>query len=489
MKKNKKIQIIKVLVLSLILSAGIGFVFSANILPLNVGSSNQVKIGGLDINGYLKVSGFNSGFVAVGPSQLKNGANLNKTPGATSAAYIRSANGFSTPNTPDYTFYGDIDTGMYSPTPGNILAFSTGGIEKIRLTGSSTILSYLKHIPVTGNKTNLCATQNGQLKVCSTVPGCRTFQASSQNFTFNLKNSRPVAYYNGPISKITIKAIGGGGGGSGGVGGNTNYGKKGGNGGGGGGYAKASYAVCDTCAINQSSTLTVSVGSGGSNGFCGVTGVNGSCTPGENGQPSVVKKGVVTLVAVNGGTGSQTDPSYNNPSSGAGGVGGTGSFSNTNNYINNPPGIALKGGDGASGGYFTWENNCNFGAGGGGGGSAGGSNTPTSNGLNGTRGGSNGSHEDCEPSGYVSPTSAGNGGSGGQGLPGWFGNSGAGNGGNGDAGGVSESTPNGQQYIQYGNDGMTYGGGGGGGGGGYQGDTLGSPGGKGGDGLVEICWE
>ena len=473
MKKNKKIQIIKVLVLGIILSTGIGFVFSANILPLNVGSSDQVKIGGLNItHGYLKQSGINSGFLANGPAQFMNGANFNKTTIAPSAAYIRSNNGYSTFDKPDYTFYGDPDTGMYSPTPGNILGFSAGGGEKLRLTSSSTVLSYLNHTPVTGAKSNLCATGDGLLKVCSTVPGCRTFSVGTKNF--HLYNDRPLAYYNGPISKITIKAIGGGGGGSGGVSGNTNHGKQGGNGGGGGGYAKASYTVCDTCSINQSSTLTVSVGSGGAGGLCG----SPLCTAGQIGNPSVVKKGVKTLVASNGGTGSQTG--------GTTGTGGNGSFSQINNYIT---GIKQKGGDGALGGYVSIKDECNFGAGGGGGGSSGGSRGETFIGLPGTRGGPNGSYADCYPSGNLNSTPPGDGGAGGQGKLNWFGNPGAGNGGNGDAGGVSESTPNAQWFLVPGNDGMTFGGGGGGGGGGYQGNTLGSLGGKGGDGFVEICWE
>ena len=57
MKKNKLLQSVKIIILGLVLSLGISFVFSAvsNPMPnpINVGASPQIKDGGLSVNTFL----------------------------------------------------------------------------------------------------------------------------------------------------------------------------------------------------------------------------------------------------------------------------------------------------------------------------------------------------------------------------------------------------------------------------------------------------
>ena len=56
MKKNELLQSVKVIILGLVLSLGISFVFSATIAPINAGTSPQVKNGGLSVNSFLAVN-------------------------------------------------------------------------------------------------------------------------------------------------------------------------------------------------------------------------------------------------------------------------------------------------------------------------------------------------------------------------------------------------------------------------------------------------
>lgn len=176
MKKKEIVKSIKIIILSLILSLDVGYAFAitSTYAPLNVGSSPQSKAGGLDITaGSLRVTSSTGGFLSAGTAQFKGDtlfSTANSPISSTnpiSAAYIRSLNGYSNPITPDYTFWGNTNTGMYHPTPGNILAFSTAGTEraKIDATGIFSIKN-LTHAPASGTKSAICATATGQLKVC-----------------------------------------------------------------------------------------------------------------------------------------------------------------------------------------------------------------------------------------------------------------------------------------------------------------------------------
>lgn len=55
--------------------------------------------------------------------------------GTVSKAFIRGNSSFSTATTPDYTWWGNDQTGLFHPAA-NIIGFSIGGTENMRITGS-----------------------------------------------------------------------------------------------------------------------------------------------------------------------------------------------------------------------------------------------------------------------------------------------------------------------------------------------------------------
>ena len=54
-----------------------------------------------------------------------------------SAALIIGNNGYSSSTSPDYTWYNNGVTGLFHPSPGNIIGFTTNGTERMRLTSSA----------------------------------------------------------------------------------------------------------------------------------------------------------------------------------------------------------------------------------------------------------------------------------------------------------------------------------------------------------------
>lgn len=57
-----------------------------------------------------------------------------------SAPYIMGTNSYSSAGSPDYTWKKDSTTGIFHPSPGNVMAFSIGGTERMRLTSNALIL-------------------------------------------------------------------------------------------------------------------------------------------------------------------------------------------------------------------------------------------------------------------------------------------------------------------------------------------------------------
>lgn len=93
----------------------------------------------LSVFGQIKV--FNGGNISLGsttapPSGFRlqvigNSVFSATTSTITSSAYIKGLNGYSTATTPDYTWWGNDQTGMFHPA-NNTLAFTTNGTERMR---------------------------------------------------------------------------------------------------------------------------------------------------------------------------------------------------------------------------------------------------------------------------------------------------------------------------------------------------------------------
>jgi trimeric autotransporter adhesin len=56
----------------------------------------------------------------------------------TSSAYIRGNNAYSTSTTPDYTWWGNDQTGLFHPAT-NVIGFTTSGTEKVRINASGNV--------------------------------------------------------------------------------------------------------------------------------------------------------------------------------------------------------------------------------------------------------------------------------------------------------------------------------------------------------------
>ncbi|MFA6324976.1 MAG: hypothetical protein WCX46_01990 [Candidatus Paceibacterota bacterium] len=182
MNKKEIIQSVKVLVLGLILSLGVSFVLASTSVspsaanniagPLNIGPSNQAKVGGLDITGNGQVSSGNlrqtsstSIFSAAGPALFTGYLFFNSGDSTNSAAYIRSANGYSTPTNPDYTFWYNDQNGMYHPSYDTV-GFSAAGNEKIKIDGNGVIIKDLQYVNGQYPERPVCVNASGKLELC-----------------------------------------------------------------------------------------------------------------------------------------------------------------------------------------------------------------------------------------------------------------------------------------------------------------------------------
>jgi hypothetical protein len=186
MKINKKIKSILKSFLLLTL-----FVFSAQLVssapinpltidfPINVGGVMQTKTGSLNIipggfsaklGIFTDMLGINTGLTTplkelhvVGDGGIFT-SSATTTP-ATSPL-IKGAVTFTSAINPDFTFFNDLDTGIYHITS-NVLGFSTGGIERLKLSSAGVYVKSLIHTPTVGLHSRLCVTQYGVLKICS----------------------------------------------------------------------------------------------------------------------------------------------------------------------------------------------------------------------------------------------------------------------------------------------------------------------------------
>ena len=181
-------QSIKVLVLGLILSLGVSFVLAQSATPsaanniagpLNVGPSNQSKVGGLDItgdgttsSGNLRQMSSTSVFSAAGPAQFTGYAFFNSDgndytceSNHYSAAYIRSSNTWSDSTHPDYTFWCNDQNGMYHPSSDTV-GFSAAGNEKIKIDTTGVIIKDLEYTNSYYPERPVCVNSSGKLELC-----------------------------------------------------------------------------------------------------------------------------------------------------------------------------------------------------------------------------------------------------------------------------------------------------------------------------------
>ncbi|HAM97834.1 MAG TPA: hypothetical protein DCQ26_04425 [Marinilabiliales bacterium] len=102
------------------------------------------------LNAFTQMKVAPSGNVAIGTinNPINNGIKLQVVGGVsvftstiavpTSAAFIRGSNIYSTVLTPDYTWWGNDQTGIFHPSP-NVIGFSIGGIERMRLASTGQV--------------------------------------------------------------------------------------------------------------------------------------------------------------------------------------------------------------------------------------------------------------------------------------------------------------------------------------------------------------
>ena len=130
----------------------------------------QIKIwpGGTTVVGSTSSSGANSKLHIVGNSTFS--AN-NTAPG--SAAYIRGLNTFSTNSNPDYTWWGDDQTGFFHPTGSQTIGFTIFGTEAMRINSSKNVL-----IGQTSNNAG-----NDRLQVTNALANGRALQLTTLNHT------------------------------------------------------------------------------------------------------------------------------------------------------------------------------------------------------------------------------------------------------------------------------------------------------------------
>src|ERR1051325_10409123 len=103
-----------------------------------------VALTALKVKAQLKVEG--TGNVGIGgsfiPAQRLHVLGNAVFSGSTTFTYapmIQCSNTFSTPTTPEYTWYGNTTTGLFHPNS-NVIGFTTGGHERMKLTNNGNLL-------------------------------------------------------------------------------------------------------------------------------------------------------------------------------------------------------------------------------------------------------------------------------------------------------------------------------------------------------------
>lgn len=99
----------------------------------------QIKVfpGGTTVLGDLNLTGTASKFTVIGNSTF-----LQSNTSFISAPHIHGNNGYSSPTTPDYTWWGNDQTGIFHPNP-NIIGFTISGSERYRISSNGSLYYYL----------------------------------------------------------------------------------------------------------------------------------------------------------------------------------------------------------------------------------------------------------------------------------------------------------------------------------------------------------
>ena len=128
--------------------------------------------------------------------------------GAASATSI--ANGLGAVGTPSYTFTGDLNTGMWSPTA-DTLAFSTNGVEVARLTTAGYLEAvYSDEVVALGNSGTATTINLSQGNVfTATLTGNCTFTLSGSNANSNRGSSFTLILTNDATAGRTVAWAGG----------------------------------------------------------------------------------------------------------------------------------------------------------------------------------------------------------------------------------------------------------------------------------------
>ena len=175
---------------------------SVNSALLTVGTSFIANTTGVTTTGFANIGTT----LAAGNTTITGFANVSTT----LQVGNNITNGLGNTSAPSYTFTGDTDTGMFSPTA-NTLAFSTGGVEVARLTSAGYLEAvYSDDVVALGNTgtaksidlrqgTVFTATLTGNCTFTLTNPNANAGRGSS--FTLILTNdatpSRTVAWAGG----------------------------------------------------------------------------------------------------------------------------------------------------------------------------------------------------------------------------------------------------------------------------------------------------
>ena len=128
--------------------------------------------------------------------------------GAASATSI--ANGLGAVGTPSYTFTGDLNTGMWSPTA-DTLAFSTNGAEVARLTSAGYLEAvYSDEVVALGNSGTATTINLNQGNVfTATLTGNCTFTLANSNANSNRGSSFTLILTNDGTAGRTVAWAGG----------------------------------------------------------------------------------------------------------------------------------------------------------------------------------------------------------------------------------------------------------------------------------------
>ena len=155
---------------------------------LRITSGGNVGIGGTPTSGLLHVHGtIKCNQISIlSVNAFETSTNVFEGKG-TNGARLRSA--LSDQSTPSFSNQSDTDTGMFLPGS-NVVGFTTGGIEKVRILNSGDVLIGLTSSP-SGNGTNLWVSDGtvARLGIEKTGTGaCKTTIGAGSDRAFNIYN-------------------------------------------------------------------------------------------------------------------------------------------------------------------------------------------------------------------------------------------------------------------------------------------------------------